>query len=169
MWQVTRFILQKLFIGRLFARIAGGRHLTIKDRHESCRNAALVYHKLHQLHLTGMPSQSGCWLSVFYFVYRWLEAMSWHFCFHVTGHTSNNACIGTTLALGAVNLAEVSGVVSDQIMAEIYLNTALRIRASFPTCLQFLTVCDIYFIPSDCFKKVIQYNSDDPNNFWTKN
>ncbi|XP_043944870.1 sterol regulatory element-binding protein 1 [Protopterus annectens] len=56
MWNIIRHVLQRLWIGRWFAAWAGGlrRDKDMKeDARKSCRYAALVYHKLHQLHMTG--------------------------------------------------------------------------------------------------------------------
>ncbi|KAG1667935.1 Sterol regulatory element-binding protein 1 [Nymphon striatum] len=108
-WQLIRFFHQKLLLKNLITKFAGGLQLTIKDRQESFKNAALVYHKLHELHLTGyLPDLS-------------------------------NGLVGTTLALAAVNTADVSGdLISKQNIAEIYVNAALRIRESFPRSLQFI-------------------------------
>lgn len=56
MWNIIRHVLQRLWIGRWFAAWAGGlrRDKDMKeDARKSCRDAALVYHKLHQLHMTG--------------------------------------------------------------------------------------------------------------------
>eukprot|EP00062_Callorhinchus_milii_P019894 gi/632974945/ref/XP_007903954.1/ PREDICTED: sterol regulatory element-binding protein 1 isoform X3 [Callorhinchus milii] len=56
MWNLVRHVLQRLWVGRWLAAQAGGfwrdSELT-KDVGKSARDAALVYHKLHQLHLTG--------------------------------------------------------------------------------------------------------------------
>ncbi|XP_032896671.1 sterol regulatory element-binding protein 1 isoform X1 [Amblyraja radiata] len=56
MWNVIRHILQRLWIGRWFAAQAGGfrRDQELKDDMRKCtEEAALVYHKLQQLHMTG--------------------------------------------------------------------------------------------------------------------
>uniref|UniRef100_UPI00398E4E63 sterol regulatory element-binding protein 1 isoform X2 n=1 Tax=Pristiophorus japonicus TaxID=55135 RepID=UPI00398E4E63 len=56
MWNVIRHILQRLWVGRWFAAWAGGfrRNKELKDdMRKSTRDAALVYHKLQQLHMTG--------------------------------------------------------------------------------------------------------------------
>ncbi|XP_053327646.1 sterol regulatory element-binding protein 1 isoform X2 [Spea bombifrons] len=55
-WSVIRYVLQRLWVGRWMAQRAGGfrRDLQLKDDvRKSCREAALVYHRLHQLHMTG--------------------------------------------------------------------------------------------------------------------
>lgn len=55
LWQMLRHFLHRLYIGRWFAARARGAHgseaIEVK---ESARNAALVYHSLNQLHLTGI-------------------------------------------------------------------------------------------------------------------
>ncbi|XP_078273978.1 sterol regulatory element-binding protein 1 isoform X2 [Rhinoraja longicauda] len=56
MWNVIRHILQRLWIGRWFAAQAGGfrQDQELKDDMKKCtQEAALVYHKLQQLHMTG--------------------------------------------------------------------------------------------------------------------
>lgn len=57
MWSVIRYVLQRLWVGRWLAGRAGGfrrDHQLKDDVRKSCREAALVYHRLHQLHMTGM-------------------------------------------------------------------------------------------------------------------
>ncbi|XP_012826703.2 sterol regulatory element-binding protein 1 isoform X2 [Xenopus tropicalis] len=56
MWSVIRYVLQRLWVGRWLAARAGGfrrDHQLKDDVRKSCRDAALVYHRLHQLHMTG--------------------------------------------------------------------------------------------------------------------
>ncbi|XP_069784367.1 sterol regulatory element-binding protein 1 isoform X2 [Narcine bancroftii] len=56
MWNIIRHILQRLWIGRWFAAQAGGfrQNQELKDDMRKCiQEAALVYHKLQQLHMTG--------------------------------------------------------------------------------------------------------------------
>ncbi|RVE69482.1 hypothetical protein OJAV_G00078060 [Oryzias javanicus] len=56
LWSLLRFCLQRLWVGRWLAARAGGlrpdRPLQ-EDACKSSRDAALVYHRLHQLHMTG--------------------------------------------------------------------------------------------------------------------
>ncbi|KAM6914649.1 sterol regulatory element-binding protein 1 isoform 1-T1 [Lycodopsis pacificus] len=56
LWSLLRFCLQRLWVGRWLAARAGGlrsdRPLK-EDARKSSRDAALVYHRLHQLHMTG--------------------------------------------------------------------------------------------------------------------
>uniref|UniRef100_A0A3B5LRW9 Sterol regulatory element-binding protein 1 n=1 Tax=Xiphophorus couchianus TaxID=32473 RepID=A0A3B5LRW9_9TELE len=56
LWSLLRFCLQRLWVGRWLAARAGGlrsdRPLQ-EDAGKSSRDAALVYHRLHQLHMTG--------------------------------------------------------------------------------------------------------------------
>uniref|UniRef100_A0A671XRV6 Sterol regulatory element-binding protein 1 n=1 Tax=Sparus aurata TaxID=8175 RepID=A0A671XRV6_SPAAU len=56
LWSLLRFCLQRLWVGRWLAARAGGlrsdRPLQ-EDARKSSRDAALVYHRLHQLHMTG--------------------------------------------------------------------------------------------------------------------
>ncbi|XP_057570571.1 sterol regulatory element-binding protein 1 isoform X6 [Hippopotamus amphibius kiboko] len=56
LWSLTRHLLQRLWVGRWLAGRAGGlrRDGALQaDVHASARDAALVYHKLHQLHTMG--------------------------------------------------------------------------------------------------------------------
>ncbi|XP_063790917.1 sterol regulatory element-binding protein 1 isoform X2 [Pseudophryne corroboree] len=56
MWSIIRYVLQRLWVGRWLAERAGGfrrDHQLKDDVRKSCREAALVYHRLHQLHMTG--------------------------------------------------------------------------------------------------------------------
>uniref|UniRef100_A0A8C5RLL8 Sterol regulatory element-binding protein 1 n=1 Tax=Laticauda laticaudata TaxID=8630 RepID=A0A8C5RLL8_LATLA len=56
LWNLIRHILQRLWVGRWLAGRAGGffRDQELKaDVRKSACNAALVYHRLHQLHMTG--------------------------------------------------------------------------------------------------------------------
>ncbi|XP_036134334.1 sterol regulatory element-binding protein 1 isoform X1 [Molossus molossus] len=50
LWNLIRHLLQRLWVGRWLAGRAGGLQA---DARTSARDAALVYHKLHQLHATG--------------------------------------------------------------------------------------------------------------------
>nr|UGZ35773.1 sterol regulatory element-binding protein 1 [Mylopharyngodon piceus] len=56
LWSILRLCLQRLWVGRWLASRAGvlrsNRPLQ-EDARKSCRDAALVYHRLHQLHMTG--------------------------------------------------------------------------------------------------------------------
>ncbi|XP_061456173.1 sterol regulatory element-binding protein 1 isoform X2 [Rhineura floridana] len=56
LWNLIRHVLQRLWVGRWMAGRAGGffrdRDLKADVRKSACE-AALVYHKLHQLHMTG--------------------------------------------------------------------------------------------------------------------
>nr|XP_033769938.1 sterol regulatory element-binding protein 1 isoform X2 [Geotrypetes seraphini] len=56
MWNLVRLVLQRLWVGRWLAARAGGfrRDQELKgDAQKSSRDAALVYQRLHQLHMTG--------------------------------------------------------------------------------------------------------------------
>nr|XP_039332780.1 sterol regulatory element-binding protein 1 isoform X6 [Saimiri boliviensis boliviensis] len=56
LWNLIRHLLQRLWVGRWLAGRAGGlqRDCTLRvDARASARDAALVYHKLHQLHTMG--------------------------------------------------------------------------------------------------------------------
>ena len=64
-WHTLRQVLHSLYIGRWLSSLAGGiRNSPTKgDVKSSARDSALVYHKLHQLHLTGHGS-SGAMSSI---------------------------------------------------------------------------------------------------------
>ncbi|NP_001184012.1 sterol regulatory element-binding protein 1 [Canis lupus familiaris] len=56
LWNLIRHLLQRLWVGRWLAGRAGGLHRDCAlqaDARTSARDAALVYHKLHQLHTMG--------------------------------------------------------------------------------------------------------------------
>ncbi|XP_035257979.1 sterol regulatory element-binding protein 1-like [Anguilla anguilla] len=56
LWAGLRLCLQRLWVGRWLAGRAGGLRLDSKLREDTCKSncdAALVYHRLHQLHMTG--------------------------------------------------------------------------------------------------------------------
>ncbi|MEE6497807.1 hypothetical protein FKM82_002868 [Ascaphus truei] len=110
MWNLIRHVLQRLWVGRWLAARAGGfrrDHQLKDDVRKSCRDAALVYHRLHQLHMTGK---------------------------HAGGHLS-----AINMALSAVNLAECAGdTISVATLAEIYVGSALRVKASLHRRFHFL-------------------------------
>ncbi|XP_072299523.1 sterol regulatory element-binding protein 1 isoform X2 [Eucyclogobius newberryi] len=56
LWSLLRFCLQRLWVGRWLAARAGGLRSERPLQEDACkssRDAALVYHRLHQLHMTG--------------------------------------------------------------------------------------------------------------------
>ncbi|XP_061893096.1 sterol regulatory element-binding protein 1-like [Entelurus aequoreus] len=56
LWSLLRFCLQRLWVGRWLATRAGGLRPNRPLQEDACkssRDAALVYHRLHQLHMTG--------------------------------------------------------------------------------------------------------------------
>uniref|UniRef100_A0A3P8WHT0 Sterol regulatory element-binding protein 1 n=1 Tax=Cynoglossus semilaevis TaxID=244447 RepID=A0A3P8WHT0_CYNSE len=56
LWSLLRFSLQRLWVGRWLAARAGGLRSDRPLQEDACkssRDAALVYHRLHQLHMTG--------------------------------------------------------------------------------------------------------------------
>ncbi|CAG0895751.1 unnamed protein product [Cyprideis torosa] len=111
-WQVLRQILHCVYVGRFVSRCVGGARLSRSEREgirESLREVASVYHRLHQLHLTGFTPQEYAPL------------------------------LGTTLALSAVNLGEASGRQMNRgTLAQIYVTAALRVKHSFPRAFFFL-------------------------------
>lgn len=56
LWSLLRFCLQRLWVGRWLAARAGRLRSDRPLQEDACksnRDAALVYHRLHQLHMTG--------------------------------------------------------------------------------------------------------------------
>ncbi|XP_062263188.1 sterol regulatory element-binding protein 1 [Platichthys flesus] len=56
LWSLLRFCLQRIWVGRWLAARAGGLRSDRPLQEDACkssRDAALVYHRLHQLHMTG--------------------------------------------------------------------------------------------------------------------
>lgn len=56
LWSLLRHLLQRLWVGRWLAARAGGLRPDPPPRahvRQSARNAAMAYHRLHQLHLAG--------------------------------------------------------------------------------------------------------------------
>lgn len=56
LWSLLRFCLQRIWVGRWLAARAGGLRSDRPLQDDACkssRDAALVYHRLHQLHMTG--------------------------------------------------------------------------------------------------------------------
>lgn len=61
LWSLLRFSLQRLWVGRWLAARAGGLRSDRPLQEDACkssRDAALVYHRLHQLHMTGYLENS---------------------------------------------------------------------------------------------------------------
>lgn len=103
MWQITRQILQRLYLGKWLAKNAGGLFLELSVRdeiRESISECSYVYHQLHKLHLMG------------------------HF------QDSSNL-LGLYLALATINLAECGGVAEGD-MADMLVLGALRAKESLP-------------------------------------
>uniref|UniRef100_A0A1Y1MFB5 BHLH domain-containing protein n=1 Tax=Photinus pyralis TaxID=7054 RepID=A0A1Y1MFB5_PHOPY len=104
-WQVCRQFLHRLWIGKWLSRHAGGFFVDGVTRYEalvSCRDLALVYHSLNQLHLVNGPGDSG----------------------HIAG------IVLSFTAVNLAEAAESK--VSPPILADIYVSAALRIKASCP-------------------------------------
>ena len=59
-WNLLRQLLHRVYVGRWLSRRAGRLcgGITCEDACKSARDACVVYHKLHQLHLTGHAKQS---------------------------------------------------------------------------------------------------------------
>ncbi|KAG7265364.1 hypothetical protein CRUP_004452 [Coryphaenoides rupestris] len=64
LWALLRLCLQRLWVGRWLAARAGGLRTADRplqeDARKSSRDAALVYHRLHQLHMTGKGGGGEC-------------------------------------------------------------------------------------------------------------
>lgn len=139
LWNLIRHLLQRLWVGRWLAGRAGGLQrdcILQADARTSARDAALVYHKLHQLHTMGMtgeelgPRGSCC-----------LRTTPWPHALSFPGKYTGGHIAATNLALSALNLAECSGdTLSVATLAEIYVAAALRVKTSLPRALHFLTV-----------------------------
>ncbi|CAM4630388.1 unnamed protein product [Caretta caretta] len=109
MWNLIRHLLQRLWVGRWLAGRAGGfrRDSELKaDVRKSARDAALVYHKLHQLHMTGK---------------------------HVGGHLSgiNMALSAVNLAECASNTVSVATLAEIYVAAALRVKTSLHRRVHF--------------------------------------
>ncbi|KAH0632040.1 hypothetical protein JD844_020064 [Phrynosoma platyrhinos] len=104
LWNLIRHVLQRLWVGRWLAGRAGGffrdRELKADVRKSAC-DAALVYHKLHQLHMTGK---------------------------HVAGHLSaiNMALSAVNLAECAVNTISVATLAEVYVAAALRVKTSLH-------------------------------------------
>lgn len=145
LWNLIRHLLQRLWLGRWLASHAGGlkRDGALQaDVRASARDAALVYHKLHQLHTMGTTGR-GQGAST-----PNPTATSPALCpspasrpVPFLGKYTGGHLAAANLALSALNLAECAGdAVSVATLAEIYVAAALRIKTSFPWALHFLTV-----------------------------
>lgn len=138
LWNLIRHLLQRLWVGRWLASCAGGlqRDGALKaDVRASARDAALVYHKLHQLHAMGMEGREmTCGDPP-------LRGSFWPHTSCFLGKYTGGHLTATNLALSALNLAECAGdTVSMATMVEIYVAAALRVKTSLPRALHFLTV-----------------------------
>ncbi|KAG8436470.1 hypothetical protein GDO86_007530 [Hymenochirus boettgeri] len=111
-WNIIRCSLQKISLVRWLLKRSPGYCKKAEFQDEattSARDAALVYHKLHQLHLTGkLPS-------------------SWH-CSGL-----NLSLCAVNLAECAGNK------ISPSLLAEIHLTTAIQMKVTFPSRFCFLT------------------------------
>lgn len=137
LWTLLRHLLQRLWVGRWLAARAGGlrRDPPPADHvRQSARDAAMAYHRLHQLHLTGTaPHRAGVGHGTPCPVPPSPPVP--------TGKQAGGHLVAINLALSAVNLAECAGdAVSVAALAEIYVAAALRIKASLHRCFHFLAV-----------------------------
>ncbi|NWQ81810.1 SRBP1 protein, partial [Columbina picui] len=137
LWTLLRHLLQRLWVGRWLAARAGGlrRDPPPADHvRQSARDAAMAYHRLHQLHLTGTAPRCGG-------VGTGPPALSPSSppIPVPAGKQAGGHLLAINLALSAVNLAECAGdAVSVAALAEIYVAAALRVKASLHRCFHFL-------------------------------
>lgn len=138
LWNLLRHLLQRLWLGRWLAGQAGGlqRDCALQaDARASARDAALVYHRLHQLHATGTGARSWA-------------AGSRRLCTtprltprRLPGKYTGGRLTAASLALSALNLAECAGdAVPAATLADIYVAAALTVKTHLPRALHFLTV-----------------------------
>ncbi|XP_027480421.2 sterol regulatory element-binding protein 1 isoform X1 [Zalophus californianus] len=136
LWNLIRHLLQRLWVGRWLAGRAGGlqRDCALQaDARTSARDAAFVYHKLHQLRAMGMQGEG---LGLGGSRRRTPASRPARF----PGKYTGGHLTAANLALSALNLAECAGdAVSVATLAEIYVAAALRVKTSFPRALHFLT------------------------------
>ncbi|XP_063237841.1 sterol regulatory element-binding protein 1 [Bacillus rossius redtenbacheri] len=113
-WQAVRQWLHRCWVGRWLSRRAGGFFIGSAARKEALgwtRELAYVCHQLHQLSLGGGGGGA------------------------TDGHVA-----GVALALGAVNAAEAcAGAVPPDHLGDVYVAAALRVKASCPSFLLFLS------------------------------
>lgn len=108
-WQVTRQILQRLYIGKWLAKHAGGlflEHSVREEIRESICECSYVYHQLHKLHLMG------------------------HF-------QDTSSLLGIYLALATINLGECGNAAGGD-MADMLVLGALRAKESLPDIFRFV-------------------------------
>ncbi|GAB6033075.1 Sterol regulatory element-binding protein 1 [Chamberlinius hualienensis] len=114
-WQLVRQVLHRFWIGKLLARWTGGFRLKTDERTEVKSGARDAALAYHKLHKLMLA-----------------------------GHTHGGKLLGSSLALSAVNMAEIAGdSMPLENLAEIYLNFALRVKHSLPS--GFSVVARYYF------------------------
>ncbi|XP_068108893.1 sterol regulatory element-binding protein 2 [Hyperolius riggenbachi] len=110
-WNVIRCSLQKMSLVRWLLKRTSGHHSKSEFQDEattSARNAALVYHKLHQLHLTGkLPASWPC-----------------------SGLNLSLCAVNLAECAG--------GKIPPSLLAEIHLTTAVQMKISFSGRFRFL-------------------------------
>ncbi|GLG96286.1 uncharacterized protein GBIM_03088 [Gryllus bimaculatus] len=110
LWQINRQILHRLWIGKWLSRRMGGFFIDSSARREVMSSAKELSVVYHRLHQLHLVTSAG-----------------------------TDRFSGLMLALSAVNMAETSSdLLSPEVMADIYVAAALRIKESFPTFLQLL-------------------------------
>lgn len=118
-WQIMRQCLHRLWIGRWISQ--NGPMIFSRSGHrvaaQSARELALVYHRLHQLHLVSGGSANA------------LEG----------GGTGSGNIGGLSLALSAVNLGEAAGqALASHQLADMYVAYALRLKSILHAAFQSL-------------------------------
>lgn len=118
-WQIIRQCLHRLWIGQWLSRNGP----TIFSRNgqrvsaQSARELALVYHRLHQLHLVSDGANA----------------------LDDGGPVGTGKIGGLALALSAVNLGEAAGqALSHHQLADMYVAYALRLKTILPAAFQSL-------------------------------
>lgn len=121
-WQLIRQVFHRLWIGRWLSAHVGGFMVDGVTRYEaltSCRELALVYHRLNQINLAELQQQQQ----------RTSSAAS--------PDVNNGRMAGLVMALNAINLAEAAGSLLQRAdYIDIMVGAALRIQASCPGFLQ---------------------------------
>lgn len=110
LWQVVRQMLHRIWIGKWLARRMGGFFIDSDARREAMNSAKELSVVYHRLHQL-----------------------------HLVSSGSTDKFTGIMLALSAVNMAETAGdLLSPDMIADIYVALALRMKESYPYFLQIL-------------------------------
>lgn len=129
-WQVIRMILHQVYIGQWLSSKTGGLFCTKNDRKDALNSAKELAIIYHRLNQINLT----------------MNIQDYN---------------GLMLSLHASNLAETaSTLIEPQLMIEIYITTALRIKKAFPKILQFL--CRYYLLKA----RNIAHGSPDNGLIW---